>query len=45
MSALAGYCKGRNRHTYAFAVLAGGGSIAKAKGAQDRVARALAAAR
>lgn len=45
VSALAGYCKGRNRHTYAFAVLAEGGAIAKARRAQDRVASALATAR
>jgi D-alanyl-D-alanine carboxypeptidase len=45
VSALAGYCKGRNRHTYAFAVLARGRDVAKARRAQDRVARALAAAR
>jgi serine-type D-Ala-D-Ala carboxypeptidase/endopeptidase (penicillin-binding protein 4) len=45
ISALAGYCKGRDRHTYAFAVMAQGGGIAKARRAQDRVARALAAAR
>ena len=45
VSALAGYCTGRNRHTYAFAVLVQGGAIAQARRAQDRVARALASAR
>ena len=45
VSALAGYCTGRNGHTYAFAVIVEGRSIAKARRAQDRVARALAAAR
>jgi serine-type D-Ala-D-Ala carboxypeptidase/endopeptidase (penicillin-binding protein 4) len=44
-SALAGYCTGRNRHAYAFAVLVDGRSTSKARRAQDRVARALAAAR
>jgi D-alanyl-D-alanine carboxypeptidase/D-alanyl-D-alanine-endopeptidase (penicillin-binding protein 4) len=45
VSVLAGYCTGRNRHTYAFAVLVRGRDTSKARGAQDRVARALAAAR
>ena len=45
VSALAGYCRGRNGHTYAFAVIVEGRSIAKTRRAQDRVARALAAAR
>jgi D-alanyl-D-alanine carboxypeptidase/D-alanyl-D-alanine-endopeptidase (penicillin-binding protein 4) len=45
VSALAGYCTGRNRHTYAFAVLVQGRDTGKARAAQDRVARALAAAR
>jgi serine-type D-Ala-D-Ala carboxypeptidase/endopeptidase (penicillin-binding protein 4) len=45
VSALAGYCTGRNRHTYAFAVLVQGRSTSKARRAQDRVARALAASR
>ena len=45
VSALAGYCAGRNRHTYAFAVLVRGRDPTKARRAQDRVARALAAAR
>ncbi len=45
VSALAGYCTGRNRHTYAFAVLVRGRDTGKARAAQDRVARALAAAR
>jgi serine-type D-Ala-D-Ala carboxypeptidase/endopeptidase (penicillin-binding protein 4) len=45
VSALAGYCTGRNRHTYAFAVLVQGRDTGKARRAQDRVARALAAAR
>ena len=45
VSALAGYCRGRNGRTYAFAVIVEGRSIAKARRAQDRVARALAAAR
>jgi D-alanyl-D-alanine carboxypeptidase/D-alanyl-D-alanine-endopeptidase (penicillin-binding protein 4) len=45
VSALAGYCKGRNRHTYAFAVLVRGRAVERAKRAQDRVARALAGAR
>jgi D-alanyl-D-alanine carboxypeptidase/D-alanyl-D-alanine-endopeptidase (penicillin-binding protein 4) len=45
VSALAGYCRGRNGRTYAFAVIAEGRSITKARRAQDRVARALAAAR
>jgi serine-type D-Ala-D-Ala carboxypeptidase/endopeptidase (penicillin-binding protein 4) len=45
VSALAGYCAGRNRHTYAFAVLVQGRDTSKARRAQDRVARALAAAR
>lgn len=45
VSALAGYCTGRNRHAYAFAVLVEGGDIAVARRAQDRVAHALAAAR
>jgi D-alanyl-D-alanine carboxypeptidase/D-alanyl-D-alanine-endopeptidase (penicillin-binding protein 4) len=42
VSALAGYCKARDRRTYAFAVIVEGRSIAKARRAQDRVARALA---
>jgi serine-type D-Ala-D-Ala carboxypeptidase/endopeptidase (penicillin-binding protein 4) len=45
VSALAGYCTGRNRHAYAFAVLVQGRATSRARGAQDRVARALAAAR
>jgi D-alanyl-D-alanine carboxypeptidase/D-alanyl-D-alanine-endopeptidase (penicillin-binding protein 4) len=45
VSALAGYCTGRNRHTYAFAVLVRGRATSKARRAQDRIARALAAAR
>ena len=45
VSALAGYCSGRNGRTYAFAVIVEGRPIAKARRAQDRVARALAAAR
>jgi D-alanyl-D-alanine carboxypeptidase/D-alanyl-D-alanine-endopeptidase (penicillin-binding protein 4) len=45
VSALAGYCAGRNRHRYAFAVLVQGRDTSKARRAQDRVARALAAAR
>ena len=45
VSALAGYCTGRNRHQYAFAVLVQGRDTAKARAAQDRVAKALAAAR
>ena len=45
VSALAGYCTGRNRHTYAFAVLVQGRDTGKARTAQDRVARALAKAR
>jgi D-alanyl-D-alanine carboxypeptidase len=45
VSALAGYCTGRNGHTYAFAVIVEGRPIAKARRAQDRIARALAAAR
>jgi D-alanyl-D-alanine carboxypeptidase/D-alanyl-D-alanine-endopeptidase (penicillin-binding protein 4) len=45
VSALAGYCAGRNRHTYAFAVLVQGRDTSRARRAQDRVARALAAAR
>ncbi|HTE63609.1 MAG TPA: D-alanyl-D-alanine carboxypeptidase [Solirubrobacteraceae bacterium] len=45
VSALAGYCAGRNRHTYAFAVLVQGRDTSKARRAQDRVAAALAAAR
>jgi len=45
ISVLAGYCKGRNRHTYAFAVLVRGRGLERARRAQDRVARALAAAR
>jgi D-alanyl-D-alanine carboxypeptidase/D-alanyl-D-alanine-endopeptidase (penicillin-binding protein 4) len=45
VSALAGYCKGRNRHTYAFAVLVRGRATGKARRAQDRIARALAVAR
>jgi D-alanyl-D-alanine carboxypeptidase/D-alanyl-D-alanine-endopeptidase (penicillin-binding protein 4) len=45
VSGLAGYCTGRNRHTYAFAVLVQGRDTSKARAAQDRVARALAAAR
>jgi D-alanyl-D-alanine carboxypeptidase/D-alanyl-D-alanine-endopeptidase (penicillin-binding protein 4) len=45
VSALAGYCTGRNRHVYAFAVLVQGRDTGKARAAQDRVARALAAAR
>jgi D-alanyl-D-alanine carboxypeptidase/D-alanyl-D-alanine-endopeptidase (penicillin-binding protein 4) len=44
VSALAGYCVGRNRHTYAFAVLVQGRAPSKARRAQDRVARALAVA-
>jgi serine-type D-Ala-D-Ala carboxypeptidase/endopeptidase (penicillin-binding protein 4) len=45
VSALAGYCSGRNAHMYAFAVLVQGRAPSKARRAQDRVARALAAAR
>jgi D-alanyl-D-alanine carboxypeptidase/D-alanyl-D-alanine-endopeptidase (penicillin-binding protein 4) len=45
VSALAGYCTGRNKHDYAFAVLVRGRDTGKARAAQDRVARALAAAR
>ena len=45
VSALAGYCAGRNRHTYAFAVLVRGRDTSRARRAQDRVARALAAVR
>jgi D-alanyl-D-alanine carboxypeptidase/D-alanyl-D-alanine-endopeptidase (penicillin-binding protein 4) len=45
VSALAGYCEGRNGHTYAFAVMANGADLSRARRAQDRVARALAAAR
>jgi serine-type D-Ala-D-Ala carboxypeptidase/endopeptidase (penicillin-binding protein 4) len=45
VSALAGYCGGRNGHTYAFAVLVRGRATSKARRAQDRVAQALAAAR
>jgi D-alanyl-D-alanine carboxypeptidase/D-alanyl-D-alanine-endopeptidase (penicillin-binding protein 4) len=45
VSALAGYCTGRNRHAYAFAVLVQGRDTSEARRAQDRVARALAAAR
>ena len=45
VSALAGYCTGRNGHTYAFAVLVQDRAPGKARRAQDRVARALAAAR
>ena len=43
MSNLAGLCRGRNGRLYAFAVLVQGGDTAKARRAQDRVARALAA--
>lgn len=45
VSVLAGYCEARNGHTYAFAVMAQGGAVSRARRAQDRVARALAAAR
>ena len=45
VSVLAGYCTGRNGHTYAFAVLVQGRAPSKARRAQDRVAQALAAAR
>ena len=45
VSNLAGLCKGRNGHLYAFAVLVRGRDTTKARRAQDRVARALAAAR
>jgi D-alanyl-D-alanine carboxypeptidase/D-alanyl-D-alanine-endopeptidase (penicillin-binding protein 4) len=45
VSVLAGYCEGRNGHTYAFAVMAQGAAVSRARVAQDRVARALAAAR
>ena len=45
VSNLAGLCSGRNGHLYAFAVLVQGRDTAKARRAQDRVARALAAAR
>jgi D-alanyl-D-alanine carboxypeptidase/D-alanyl-D-alanine-endopeptidase (penicillin-binding protein 4) len=45
VSVLAGYCKGRKGHEYAFAVLVQGRDTDKARAAQDRVARALAAAR
>jgi D-alanyl-D-alanine carboxypeptidase/D-alanyl-D-alanine-endopeptidase (penicillin-binding protein 4) len=45
VSALAGYCKARSRRTYAFAVIVAGRPVAQARRAQDRVARALAAAR
>jgi serine-type D-Ala-D-Ala carboxypeptidase/endopeptidase (penicillin-binding protein 4) len=45
VSNLAGMCRGRNGHRYAFAVLVRGRDTAQARRAQDRVARALAAAR
>jgi D-alanyl-D-alanine carboxypeptidase/D-alanyl-D-alanine-endopeptidase (penicillin-binding protein 4) len=45
VSALAGYCVGRKGHTYAFAILVRGRDTSRARAAQDRVARALAAAR
>jgi D-alanyl-D-alanine carboxypeptidase/D-alanyl-D-alanine-endopeptidase (penicillin-binding protein 4) len=45
VSVLAGYCPGRNGHTYAFAVAVRGGDLAAAQRAQDRVAQALAATR
>ena len=45
VSALAGYCRARDGHTYAFAVIVEGRPVAQARRAQDRVARALAAAR
>ena len=45
VSNLAGLCTGRNGHLYAFAVLVRGRDTTKARRAQDRVARALAAAR
>jgi serine-type D-Ala-D-Ala carboxypeptidase/endopeptidase (penicillin-binding protein 4) len=45
VSALAGYCSGRNGHPYAFAVLVQGRATSKARRGQDRVARALADAR
>jgi D-alanyl-D-alanine carboxypeptidase/D-alanyl-D-alanine-endopeptidase (penicillin-binding protein 4) len=45
VSVLAGYCRGRNGHVYAFAVLVQGRDVEPARRAQDRVARALAAAR
>ena len=45
VSALAGYCRARDGHTHAFAVIVEGRPLARARRAQDRVARALAAAR
>jgi D-alanyl-D-alanine carboxypeptidase/D-alanyl-D-alanine-endopeptidase (penicillin-binding protein 4) len=45
VSALAGYCTGRNGHAYAFAVLVRGRDTGRARSGQDRVARLLAAAR
>jgi D-alanyl-D-alanine carboxypeptidase/D-alanyl-D-alanine-endopeptidase (penicillin-binding protein 4) len=45
VSALAGYCTGRDGRTYAFAVLVQGRATSKARRGQDRVARALADAR
>jgi D-alanyl-D-alanine carboxypeptidase/D-alanyl-D-alanine-endopeptidase (penicillin-binding protein 4) len=45
VSVLAGYCPGRNGHTYGFAVMVRGGAVGPARRAQDRVAQALASAR
>ena len=45
VSVLTGYCVGRDRHTYAFAVLVKGRATTTARRAQDRVARALATMR
>ena len=44
-ASVAGYCEGRNRHRYAFAVLMQGRGGERSKRAQDRVARMLASAR
>ena len=44
VSAPAGYCTGRNGHSYGFAVLVRGRDVGKARRAQDRVAQALASA-
>jgi D-alanyl-D-alanine carboxypeptidase/D-alanyl-D-alanine-endopeptidase (penicillin-binding protein 4) len=45
VSVLAGYCPGRNGHTYGFAVTVRGGDAVAARHAQDRVAQVLAATR
>jgi D-alanyl-D-alanine carboxypeptidase/D-alanyl-D-alanine-endopeptidase (penicillin-binding protein 4) len=43
VSALAGYCRARNGHTIAFAILMNGVNVSAARSAQDRTVASLAA--